>query len=87
MFYYLTKVTDFKGITNVNQVTNIGCLISQCNNLSASALNNIYNACINATNVTHKNMNSSNQASPIYGTNKTVPADYKTRLQAAGWTF
>lgn len=59
----------------------------RCNNLSQDSLNHIYELCINAINVTNKNLNKSNIYSPLYNTKFTssnIPADYKTRLTAAG---
>ena len=46
--------------------------------------------CINATNITNKNLNNANAYSPLRYTkfnSSYIPTDYQTRLTTAGWKF
>lgn len=76
---------------NCNKCTTASWAFSNCNNLTVESLQSLAKMCLNATNMTWKNLMNTNTYSPLRGTNKqinatTVGADLITQLQAAGWT-
>ena len=74
---------------NVTNVISMGRMFTGCNNLSDASIDSIVNMCINAVNITYKNIRITNVYSPFYGTNITNTR-YQNRweeLTAAGWTY
>ena len=71
-----------------NGVTNIANMFYQCKSLSDASVHSIINMCLNATNVTIKNLSFSNLKSPFYyAISNTRYQNRWSELTAAGWTY
>ncbi len=74
---------------NSANITAMGQMFNGCNNLSDASIDSIVNMCINAVNVTRKNLSTSNSYSPFCGTN-IVNTRYQNRwteLTQSGWVY
>ena len=74
---------------NVVNLKTMDTMFAQCNNLSDESIDSIINMCLNATNLTYKNLSINNGNGPFYHTNITNDR-YQNRwaeLTAAGWVY
>ena len=74
---------------NTSNVIDISYMFYECRNLSNESIDSIINMCLNAANVTYKNLMINNQYSPFNATNITNDRYQNrwTELDAAGWTY
>lgn len=76
-------------VMNLSNCDSLWEVFRGCNNLSNESIQNIINSCLNAPNVTYKNLSNTNWYSPLRDT-KFDNSYYQNRwseLDAAGWTY
>lgn len=88
MFYQCNNLKEIS-VMNLSNCTSMEQAFTYCNNLSNASIQNIVNMCLNAPNVTYKNLSNTNWYSPLRDT-KFDNSYYQNRwleLDAAGWTY
>ena len=92
MCYWCPNLTSINiSNWNVSNVTNMSMMFYECKKLDNESIKSICNMCINAVNVTYKNLNPSNRYSPIIYTGKNianiVDTEILNKLQLGGWVW
>lgn len=84
------NLTEFRiNSQGLNNLKYAGGLVWYCNNLSDESIQNIINLCLNAPNITYKNLSNASYDS-VFGYTNITNARYTNRLvelTEAGWNF